>query len=110
MDKMVVELDERKIISDGIYRLDSVWNNIDLAFDREGFTKTGKGIYEQGDFTKCARMQLHLSNTPWFLRYVKTWLWYEDEDLYSPDDVYEFYKEKGLIKDGQDEKAYSYQL
>lgn len=88
MYRMIIEMDEEKIIKDDEYYVEDVLSVIDSYFEESGIAKIQKGVYENsGDrLIKFLGIITRLSKQEFFVRNVKKWLWYEnDEEIVSND-------------------------
>lgn len=95
MMKMLIELDENKIMSDGKYDLDKINSYLSKAFAKRNMQKEASNWYTNGTFTNCGSLILTLSQKDWFIENVKQWLWY-DEDDDSIEDLKAHYKKEIL--------------
>lgn len=95
MMKMLIELDENKIMSDGKYDLDKINSYLSKAFAKRNMQKESSNWYTNGNFTNCGSLILTLSQKDWFIENVKQWLWY-DEDDDSIEDLKAHYKKEIL--------------
>lgn len=60
MMKMLVELDENKVLSEGKYSLDKMNSFISNAFKKRNMVKDTENWYVNGNFTSCGSL-LHSS-------------------------------------------------
>ena len=94
MMKMLIELDENKILSEGKYSLDKMNSFISAAFKNRNMVKDTGNWYANGDFTSCGSLALILSKKDWFMSNVQRWLWYDEEDGSTEDLKAHYSKEK----------------
>lgn len=82
MLKMVIELNEDKIIKEDKYYLSDVLSYIDSYFEKKNIEKIEKGIYQAADekLIQFLGIITRLSRNDVFVRYVKKWLWYGSEE------------------------------
>ena len=101
--KMVIEMNEQKILSDGEYKLKSVYDTIVEIFNDYGLDKVksfGNRIVaiENGDNQDLARFFLvmrSLKHSDWFMDNCLLWKFYEyDEKIDEGSDCLAFYKGK----------------
>ena len=95
MMKMLVELDENKILKEGKYNLNKMNSYISNAFEERNMVKDSENWYANGTFTSCGSIALILSSKEWFMANVQKWLWYDDEDD-SVEDLKAYYS-KGIL-------------
>ena len=95
MMKMLIELDENKILNDGKYDLDKINSYLSRAFAKRNMSKESSNWYTNGNFTNCGSLILTLSQKDWFINNIKQWLWY-DEDDESIEDLKAHYKKETL--------------
>lgn len=99
MLKMVIELNEDKIIKEDKYYLSDVLSYIDSYFEKKNIEKIEKGIYQAADekLIQFLGIITRLSRNDVFVRYVKKWLWYgsEEEILHNdPENLIEAFEIK----------------
>lgn len=99
MLKMVIELNEDKIIKEDKYYLSDVLFCIDSYFKEKNIEKIEKGIYQAADekLIQFLGIITRLSRNDVFVRYVKKWLWYggEEEILHNdPENLIEEFEIK----------------
>lgn len=99
MLKMVIELNEDKIIKEDMYYLNDVLSYIDSYFEKKNIEKIEKGIYQAADdkLIQFLGIITRLSRKDVFVRYVKKWLWYgsEEEILHNdPENLIEAFEIK----------------
>ena len=80
MMKMLVELDENKILREGKYNLAKMNAFISNAFEKRNMVKDAENWYVNGNFESCGSLALILSHKEWFMTNVKRWLWYDEAD------------------------------
>ena len=95
MMRMLIELDENKILNEGKYNLDKINAYLSKAFAKRNMTKDDDNWYINGNFTNCGSLILILSQKEWFINNVKKWLWYDEEDE-STEDLKAHYKKEIL--------------
>lgn len=87
MMKMLIQLDEERILREGKYDLNDMWRVIDKMFEN-GCTKSvqpnGEVLYS-GDpmkdyYTRINLAYLNLKHRPWFAKYCTKWIWYDNDD------------------------------
>lgn len=71
MMKMLVELDENKVLSEGKYSLDKMNSFISNAFKKRNMVKDTENWYVNGNFTSCGSLALILSRKDWFMNNVQ---------------------------------------
>ena len=96
MMKMLIELDEAKIAREGKYDLDKMKQYLEKSFAKRGLKKGKDNWYTNGNFTTCGSLILKLSETDWFIKNVKEWLWMDTSDS-SVDDLKEFYCKEAAV-------------
>jgi hypothetical protein len=94
MMKMLITLDENKIIAEGKYNLNKIMDYIDKACEKRGMTKDSSNWYSNGDFTSCGSLILVLKDKEWFINNLKEWLWYDSDDNTTEDLKSHYAKEK----------------
>lgn len=77
MNKLELELDEKKVLADGEYNLDELYGYIDyIAVTEKGLRKEGSFYIEDDPvddgFGMIAAVELILLRNDWFRKYVKT--------------------------------------
>ena len=95
MMRMLVELDENKIVNDGKYSLSKINSYLSNAFAKRNMIKNADNWYINGNFTSCGSLALTLSRKDWFMNNVKQWLWYDEEDG-STEDLKAHYSKETL--------------
>ena len=86
MNKLELELDEKKVLADGEYNLDELYGYINyIAVTEKGLRKEGN-FYIENDpvddgFGMIAAVELILLRNDWFRKYVKTLncYWWNEE-------------------------------
>ena len=91
MQKIQVLLDEEKVLREGRYSAKKMQEAIDSVFvDRYGLVKGSDGFYlESGvkdDYVDFMNAILLLKDQRWFMENVATWLWFNSDDSYDPED------------------------
>ncbi len=87
MMKMLIKLDEERVLRDGKYDLADMWREIDELFEN-GCVKEeqsdGSVLYsgkvDKDYFTCISVAYIRLSNREWFARYCSKWIWYDNDD------------------------------
>lgn len=104
MIKMQIILDDDKITRENHYTVAKIHDTLDSYFvDKLGMEKGSDGFYlgtgSGKDFSRFGLAYSSLSEKAWFLDNVKTWLYYNSDASYNPDDyVVEDFKEHCLNK------------
>lgn len=99
MMKMLVKLNNSKILNDGIYSVETLENAVEEAYNDVGLYKDKNGFYVGGGFIEFGAIIMGLSRKKWFLENVEKWLWYnsdgqKSEDDFVIDDMAEYYKKE----------------
>lgn len=87
MMKMLIQLDEERILREGKYDLTDMWRVIDKMFERsctKSVQSNGEVLYS-GDpskdyYTRINLAYLKLKHCPWFIKYCTKWIWYDNDD------------------------------
>ena len=87
MMKMLIQLDEERVLSDEKYALEDMWRIIDKQFagecDKE-VLPDGSVLYSGNPnkdyFTRINLAAMYLKNRKWFAEYCKRWIWYDNDD------------------------------
>ena len=87
MMKMLIQLDEEKVLSDEKYALEDMWRIIDKQFagecDKE-VQPDGSVLYSGNPnkdyYTKIMLAYMSLSDKKWFAEYCIKWIWYDNDD------------------------------
>ncbi len=96
MMKMLITLNEEKILREGKYDIDKINQYLSNSFAKRGMMNDENDWYTNGIFTTCGSLILKLSQTDWFMDNILDWLWYDTSDS-STDDLKAFYsKEKAI--------------
>ena len=93
MMKMLILLDEDKIIRENKYSLSKIQNYLERHFEKRNMIKDTDGWYSNGSFSSCGSLIIILSEKRWFMDNIKEWLWMDTTDG-SIDDLKDFYKER----------------
>ena len=83
MLKMIIELNEEKIVKENEYYLNDVLSYVDSYFEKKNIKKVGKGIYQEEEDDKLIQflgIMTRLSEQDIFVRYINKWMWYESEE------------------------------
>ncbi len=86
MMKMLIQLDEEKVLSDGKYALEDMWRIIDKQFagecDKE-VQPDGSVLYSGNPnkdyFTRINLAAMYLKSRKWFAEYCIKWIWYDND-------------------------------
>ena len=95
MMKMLIKLDEDKIVREKKYDINKINKYLASAFDKRGMSKDKDGWYINGNFTTCGSLIIKLSKKDWFMDNVTDWLWFDSSDS-STDDLKAHYSRKRL--------------
>ena len=95
MMKMLIKLDEEKIIREGQYDIKKINDYLLKAFQKRHMNKDPDHWYTNGNFVSCGSLILTLSRKEWFLPNVQSWLWYDSDDD-STEDLKEYYRKEAL--------------
>ena len=95
MMKMLIKLDEDKIVKEKKYDINKINSYLSSAFDKRGMSMDKDGWYVNGDFTTCGAMTIILSDKDWFMDNVTDWVLMDTSDS-STDDLKAFYSKKRL--------------
>ncbi len=98
MMKMLIQLDEERVIRDRKYNLAEMWRVIDAKFITDcvkEYQTDGAALYSgdpHRDYYTCINLAtMYLKRQKWFANYCTKWIWYDnddDEELpYQPIDV-----------------------
>lgn len=109
MLKMVIRIDENKVLTEKKYRLDGIYSTINCAFMRRGFKRQASEkdalVYcsngKASDFASFGIIVNTLKRETWFLENITEWGLYESEDSDNPDDfsvedLLEHYRKRAL--------------
>lgn len=109
MLKMVIRIDENKVITEKKYRLEGIYSTIDEGFMQMGFfrqvSEKNALVYcdngNASDFASFGIIVNTLKRETWFLENITEWSLYESEDSDNPDDfsvedLLEHYRKKAL--------------
>lgn len=102
MMKMLIQLDEARVLRDGKYDLADMWRIIDDKF-RSGCIKEvqpdGAALYsgerDKNYYSCMALAYMILSEKKWFAQYCTKWIWYDNDD----DETLPFADEDVLAKE-----------
>jgi hypothetical protein len=104
MQKMQILMDEEKIIQEKKYDLVKLYAKLDSLFiDKWHLEKDAGGFYigkgSQHDFAHFCLATAYLSERPWFMDNVDTWLYFNSDDSYNPNDyIIEDFKDSVLSR------------
>ena len=103
MIKMQIIMDTDKIRRDGKLNPDEVQQKLDGYFAKLGMKKAANGFYlgtgSGKDFSRFGLAYSSLREKSWFLDNVKTWLYFNSDASYDPNDfVVEDFKQHCLQK------------
>ena len=109
MLKMVIRLDENKIIIENKYKLEGIYSTIDNAFVQMGFlrqmSEADMLVYcDNGsarDYGRFGKIVKTLKKQTWFIENVAEWNLYESDSLdnsddYTVEDLLAHYRKKVL--------------
>ncbi len=96
MIKMIIQMDNQKIIENSDYSVEQIYNALDKIFKQKGIDKRimNVGIIEyigsgkMTDFANFGKIMLGLKNQEWFMNNAKKWIYCNNDDSENPD-VYE---------------------
>lgn len=103
---MEISFDEHRVVQDGRYDPDDLYDAVDKIGAQLHLRKADKGVYcgtgSRDDYSNFGSFILTLKGQHWFLSYVDKWKWYIDkggkrEESITVEDVAEHYRRKGLI-------------
>lgn len=88
MMKMLIQLDEERVVSDKKYKLADMWRAIDAKFEKYNCTKErqadGSVLYSctpnSDYYTGFNLAAMFLKRQKWFATYCIRWIWYDNED------------------------------
>ena len=86
MLKMLIELDENKLLTEKKYDLESIKQIIHDSCATRGIYMDNEGFYVGGTFGKFGGLILGLSKEEWFMENVSKWLWYNSDESNNPED------------------------
>ena len=104
MIKMQIIMDDKKIVREKKYDARKIYSALDKYFiEKLGMKKGTDGFYigpgSSHDFSRFGLAYSYLSEKDWFLDNVETWLYYNSDASYDPNDyVVEDFKEHCLKK------------
>ena len=85
MMKMLIKMDEGKIVQEGKYDLEKINAYLTKVFAKRNMKKDADDWYINGNFTTCGSLIITLSKKDWFLDNVTEWLWYDTDDASTED-------------------------
>lgn len=94
MMKMLISLDEEKILNEGKYSIEKINQYLKNLFEKRGMEKDSEGWFTNGNFTTCGSLIIKLSQTEWFMENLIEWVWYDTEDDSTEDLKAHYSKEK----------------
>ena len=110
MLKMLIQIDEERLVKDDRYDLDNYWESIDFRF-KDNCTKEVlpdgsvlySGIEGANYFADIGGAYINLNRKQWFADYVTKWIWYdndgmEDKPLYPIDIIARERKDNPLFQ------------
>lgn len=102
MMKMLIVMDYDKIKQEKKLDMLKIERFFEHEFTKRGIYKDSDGLYVGGDFASFGGMVWGLSETPWFMDNVKTWIWYNSDghsnpNEYTAEDLVKHYREKNLV-------------
>ncbi len=93
MIKMIIKMNDEKILSENDYTLDRVYSGLDCIFARYGYSAEKvdgnleyKGNCDPGDFGKFGHIYNGLRKQTWFYDNVDTWLLCNSDDVEDQND------------------------
>lgn len=95
MMKMLVVMNEDKILREGRYDLNKINAYLEKLFSKRGMTRVEDNWYGNGNFTTCGSLIVKLSSTEWFMDNIEQWLWYDTEDR-SMEDLKAHYSKEAV--------------
>jgi hypothetical protein len=95
MMKMLIILNENKIVQEGKYDINKINAYLAKSFAKRGMEKDVDNWYINGNFTTCGSLIIKLSKTDWFMDNIVEWLWYDTSDS-SMEDLKAHYS-KGVM-------------
>ena len=94
MMKMLINLDEDKIISEGKYDINKIKDYLNKSFAKRGMVTSEDNWYINGNFTTCGSLIITLSQKEWFMDNLIDWLWYDSSDSSTEDLKAHYCKER----------------
>ncbi|MBP3896285.1 MAG: hypothetical protein J6D57_00405 [Mogibacterium sp.] len=96
MIKMIIQMDEGRILTKSEYTPSQIYETINKVFNQQGFTCTEKsgvreycGKEDARDFGRFSRIYNMLKRQPWFMDNAMTWLLLNSDDSDDPNDFSE---------------------
>lgn len=94
MLKLEIKMDDKKIISEHIYKIESIYQTLEEIFSkyRLRMEKEADGtIYFYGtgdprDYGAFGSLITSLKEQEWFMNYVVRWVWYNSDDGHNEND------------------------
>lgn len=94
MLKMLIRMNNKKIVIEKKYRLDGIYTTIDAAFTKMGLLRvedtSGALVYRDNgnerDYGRFGRIVNTLKKQAWFMDNVEAWELYDSEDSDNPED------------------------
>ncbi len=87
MMKMLIQIDEEKVLTDRKYNLEKMWNAIDKMFSRDCIKEKqldGSILYsghpQRDYYTRINLAVMSLQQQRWFAKYCIQWIWYDNDD------------------------------
>lgn len=87
MMKMLISLDEERVLRDGKYPLANMWQKIDAQFEKcckKEKQPDGSVVYagemQKDYYTQINLAAIYLKRQKWFAEYCNKWIWYDNED------------------------------
>ena len=96
--RMEFGFNEERILKDGEYTVEEIWEMLDEIMNERHLYSTKQGLYE-GIYKEHARdyvsAMVHLTGITWFRKYCNKWIYVDPED--GVDDAYLSMKECHLL-------------
>ncbi len=93
MIKMIIKMNDDKIVEDNEYTLERVYSGLDRIFSQFGYSSEKvdgnleyKGNGAPSDFGKFGRIYNGLRKQTWFIKNADTWLLCNSDDVDDPED------------------------
>ena len=93
MIKMIIKMNDDKIVADNVYTLERIYSGLDRIFSQFGYSseKIGGNLEYKGngaasDFGKFGRIYNGLRKQTWFINNADTWLLCNSDDVEDPED------------------------
>lgn len=94
MLKLEIKMDREKILADRKYRVESIYQALEKAFERYSLDKIQEsdgtlffvGSGNPKDYGAFGSIITSLKEKAWFMDYVTKWIWYNSDDGENEDD------------------------